>query len=147
MRLLFLDFDGVLHPVDPELLGLERFCWLPILHQLLAGHDDVQLVVHSTWRYEYTDTELRVLLGPLGTKFVGGAPRGPREQAIETVLQANKRVLHHLVLDDASGEFSGTTVNLLLLDSQLGISDDRAQAEISAWLLSTAPPETDFHPV
>lgn len=147
MRLIFLDFDGVLHPVEPEPLRLERFCWLPILTDLLASHADVQLVVHSTWRYEYTDAELHALLGPLGHRFAGSAPRAPRQQAIEMVLQANKLVCDHLVLDDDAKEFAGATVNLLLLNSQFGISDGRAQAEISAWLLSTAPPETDFHPV
>lgn len=141
MRLIFLDFDGVLHPLEPETLGLGRFCWLPVLTSLLSGHDDVQIVVHSTWRYEYTNPELRALLGPLGTRFAGSAPRAPREQAIEMVLQANKLVRNHLVLDDDAREFSGTAVNLLLLESQRGISDERAQTEVAAWLLSTAPPE------
>lgn len=139
MRLIFLDFDGVLHPVEPETQGLERFCWLPHLTQLLTGHEDVRIVVHSTWRYEYTDVELRVLLGPLGSQFVGGAPRGPREQAIETVLLANKHVKHHLVLDDAGNEFSGARVNLLLLDSQQGLSHRRVQHAIAQWLSSTLP--------
>lgn len=120
-------------------MGLAHFCWLPILSQLLVGHDDVQLVVHSTWRYEYTDAELRALLGPLGHRFVGGAPRGPREQVIETVLQANKSIRHHMVLDDAKGEFSGRHVNLLLLDSQSGLSSDIAQKSIAKWLSSTKP--------
>ncbi|WP_416142356.1 HAD domain-containing protein [Hydrogenophaga sp.] len=142
MRLIFLDFDGVLHPVEPELLGLERFCWLPVLNRLLAGHADVYIVVHSTWRYEYTDPELRVLLGPLGKRFAGSAPRAPRELAIETVLQANRLIHHHLVLDDDLREFSGATVNLLLLDSQRGLSDEGAQSELAAWLLSTTPAET-----
>ncbi|MDQ7747479.1 HAD domain-containing protein [Hydrogenophaga pseudoflava] len=141
MRLIFLDFDGVLHPLEPESLGLEKFCWLPVLTSLLSGHDDVQIVVHSTWRYEYTNPELRALLGPLGMRFAGSAPRAPREQAIETVLQANRAIQHHLVLDDDAREFSGTAVNLLLLDSQRGISDEQAQADVTAWLLSTATPE------
>lgn len=137
MRVIFLDFDGVLHPVDPELSGVERFCWLPVLTELLVTHEDVQLVVHSTWRYEYSDGELQALLGPVGPRFVGSAPRGPRELAIETVLQANKSIEHHLVLDDAAGEFSGLRVNLLLTDSQLGLSEARVQMAISNWLSFT----------
>ncbi|PKO70235.1 MAG: hypothetical protein CVU22_02535 [Betaproteobacteria bacterium HGW-Betaproteobacteria-16] len=137
MRILFLDFDGVLHPVEPELLGLERFCWAPVLDELLAAHTDVKIIVHSTWRYEYTDPELRVLLGSLGKRFAGSAPRAPREHAIEMVLQANEQVLHHLVLDDAAREFSGTAVNLLLLDSRRGLSEKRVQQAIAQWLSST----------
>jgi hypothetical protein len=140
VRLLFLDFDGVLHPVDSTARDLERFCWLHHLAQLLNGHDDVRIVVHSTWRYEYNDAELRMLLGPLGNRFVGGAPRGPREQVIEMVLQANRGVRHHLVLDDAEGEFCGARVNLLLLDSQRGLSDEQARQAIAHWLSSTATP-------
>lgn len=75
MRLVFLDFDGVLHPVEPASLGLTQFCWLHILSQLLVGHDDVRLIVHSTWRYEYKDAELRAFLGPLGNRWA--SPRFP----------------------------------------------------------------------
>lgn len=142
MRLLFLDFDGVLHPLETELTEHDRFCWLPILSRLLIGHHDVRIVVHSTWRYEYTDLELRALLGPLGPMFAGSAPRAPREQAIEMVLQSNRQVHHHLVLDDDAREFSGTTVNLLLVNPQYGLSDEGAQADLFAWLISTAPPGT-----
>ncbi|WP_157538807.1 HAD domain-containing protein [Hydrogenophaga flava] len=139
MRLVFTDFDGVLHPLDAELPEGRRFCWLPVLESLLVGHPDVHIVVHSSWRYEYIDQELRALLGPLGPKFVGSAPRGPREQSIELVLQANRRVRHHLVLDDDKQEFTGTAVNLLLLNPQRGISDETAQTAIKNWLQSTSP--------
>ena len=122
MRLLFLDFDGVLHPLDPEAQGLPHFCWLPVLARLLEQQDDVRIVVHSTWRYDHTDNELRTLLGPLGPRFVGSAPRAPREQAIEMVLGANKEsVVSHLALDDDAKEFSGSTVNLLLVEAHLGL--------------------------
>ena len=135
MRLLFLDFDGVVHPLDPETMGLQHFCWLPVLVRLLEQHDDVRIVVHSTWRYDHTDNELRTLLGPLGPRFVGSAPRAPREQAIEMVLGANKgTVFSHLVLDDDRKEFSGSTVNVLLVEPNLGLSDVRVQAAVSRWL-------------
>lgn len=135
MRLLFLDFDGVVHPQDPESTGLKHFCWLPVLVRLLEQYDDVRIVVHSTWRYDHTDAELRTLLGTLGPRFVGSAPRAPREQAIEMVLGANKgTVVSHLVLDDAAKEFSGSAVNLLLVEPHLGLSDVRVQAALSTWL-------------
>lgn len=139
MRLVFTDFDGVLHPLDAELPEGRRFCWLPVLESLLNGHPDVHIVVHSSWRYEYTDSELHTLLGPLGQRFAGSAPRGPREQSIELVLQANRLVRHHLVLDDDKQEFTGRAVNLLPLDSRRGISDESAQTAIATWLRSTAP--------
>lgn len=139
MRIVFLDFDGVLHPVDSDVQGVRRFCWLPVLNKLLEGNPDVYVVVHSTWRYEYTDPELRKLLGPLGQRFAGSAPRAPRELAIEMVLQANKMVHAHLALDDDPKEFTGSNVNLLLVDPQRGVSDELAQSAIRQWLSSTAP--------
>jgi hypothetical protein len=142
MRLLFVDFDGVLHPAQVS-EGVEHFCWLHILERLLLAHADVPVVVHSTWRYEYRDEELRALLGTLGQRLVGAAPRGPREQVIETVLQANKgRVTSHLVLDDASNEFTQGKLNTLFVDGQLGVSDVAVQQAISAWLVNTSSPES-----
>lgn len=146
MRLVFLDFDGVLHPLDSALPEGHRFCWLHVLESLLVGHPDVHIVVHSSWRYEYIDQELRALLEPLGPKYVGSAPRGPREQAIELVLQANRLVRHHLVLDDDKQEFTGTAVNLLLLNPQRGISDETAQSAIRNWLQSTSPVQSHVTP-
>ena len=40
MRLLSLDFDGVLHPQDAELPEERRFCWLAVLESLLVDHPD-----------------------------------------------------------------------------------------------------------
>lgn len=140
MRLLFIDFDGVLHSTCAE-LDNSYFCWLPELEKLLSKFPDVKLVVHSTWRYEYHNEELRELLGPLGDRFIGSAPRGPREQAIQMVLQANKgKVTDYLVLDDAPADFPDGTLNTLFVDGLQGIGPAMNHAPITEWLVSTAPP-------
>lgn len=67
MRVLFLDFDGVLHPVPavptnrvvngkPVMRAIQvlPFEWLPVLAQLLRPHPDVRLIVHSSWRLVHT---------------------------------------------------------------------------------------------
>lgn len=139
MRLLFLDFDGVLHSTRAD-LDNSYFCWLPILERLLFNFPDVMLVVHSTWRYEYTDDELRKFLGSLGDRFIGSAPRGPREQVIEMVLQANKgKATSHLVLDDAPEEFPEGRLNTLFLHELRGIGSALDYAPLVVWLVSTAP--------
>lgn len=138
MRILFLDFDGVLHPYTPY-VEVPKFCWLHVLDKLLSTHKDVRICVHSTWRYEYRDEELRELLGSLGDRFFGSTPRGPREQAIQSVLQANKAQLKdYLVLDDARDEFTEGLLNVTFLDGLVGISDVRAQAAVAEWLVTTA---------
>lgn len=139
MRLLFLDFDGVLHP-SAQYRFIRHFIWLPKLEWLLERHPDVKVVVHSTWRYDHTDDELRALLGSLGSRFVGSAPRGPRAQAIESVLSANKGVVtSHLVLDDQAEDFVASNLTVLALDGRVGISDPTAQLPLVEWLISTAP--------
>ena len=84
-RVLFLDFDGVLHPTTEDLdddsgrcLATPFFGWLPHLARALEWFLDVRIVVHSTWRYTQDVDELRELLGPLRVRFLGATPRGPR---------------------------------------------------------------------
>ena len=138
-RLLFLDFDGVLHPVDSSIYLLGNFCWLSHLAELLRPWPDVQVVVHSSLRYEYTEAELRTFLGELGPRFAGTAPRLPREIAIQSVLQANKgRIDAHVVLDDDSTEFKGGRLNLILCKPDAGISATDVQDKLRAWLFRTA---------
>ncbi len=140
MRLMFIDFDGVLHPVENANLQGGHFCWLPILVKMLEHYDDVRVVVHSSWRYEYTDQELRELLGPLGGALIGSAPRMRREHAIESVLLANKTLLtSHLVLDDDAREFTSSKLNLVLCQPHLGLSDVKVQTAVESWLWRTKP--------
>lgn len=139
MRLLFVDFDGVLHPAHRPGVEVKLFCWVPALAKMLSGHPDVKIVVHSTWRYDHFDYELQALLGDLGDRFVGSAPRGPRGLAIQSVLQANKELRSYLVLDDEVADFVETGLSVLVVDGSVGVSDPRAQLPLAAWLMSTAP--------
>jgi hypothetical protein len=135
-RALFLDFDGVLHPTGELPAGSTHFQWLPVLVELLAPWPDVLLVVHSTWRYDHADVEIRQLLGYLGAQFVGSVPRGPREQAIQWFLRMNPVISKHLVLDDAAREFTPTSgLNLVLCDPLLGVSDPQVQQRLAFWLM------------
>ena len=138
MRLLFLDFDGVLHPSPPEhKSAVEYMCWLPVLEDHLEAHSDVRIVVHSTWRYDHTDAELRSLLQGLGSRFVGSTPRGPREHVIGTVLQANKALITaHLVLDDDAAAFRGSSLNVLIVNPLTGLSALDSRLALEAWLSS-----------
>jgi hypothetical protein len=49
MRVVFLDFDGVLHP-DPPSNELPLFCRAMLLEEWLVQHPDVCVVISSTWR-------------------------------------------------------------------------------------------------
>jgi hypothetical protein len=134
-RILSLDFDGVLHPGDEDLPEHGRFCWLPVLEELLAAHPDVGLAVHSTWRYTHTDEEIRDLLGPaLGSRYCGKAPRGPREESVMWFMHLSN-CQDYLVVDDSPHEFGELPPHrLVVCDAALGLSDEGARAGIEAWL-------------
>lgn len=138
-RLLFLDFDGVVHPLAPaeQLHPHGWFCWLPLLAEQLRAWPDVQLVVHSSWRTRFDYSELRQLLGALGPRFIGAAPDLPKAQAIESVLRANVgRIRGHVVLDDDKRLEGIPGLNLILCDSKEGLSASKTQAALARWLAS-----------
>jgi hypothetical protein len=134
-RLITLDFDGVLHPGRDDLDHAQHLQWLSILVSLLAPWSDVRLAIHSTWRYTHTPEELRALLGPLGTRLIGVAPRGPREESIVWLLHLLGDIDDYLVLDDAPKEFDDLTEPALVLcHPEQGISAPSIQARIKTWL-------------
>ena len=134
-RLLFLEFDGVLHPARDGADISQHFLWLDILVQLLAPWPDVGLVVRSTWRYIHTPAKLRALLGLLGPRFVCRVPRGPRQKAIEWFLHLIPCFTNYLTVDDAPNEFTASAgERLLVCHLSAGISEPWVQAQIRARL-------------
>lgn len=77
--ILFLDFDGVLHPLFPrtnrtheENQHFEGCSRLANVLDRVAPH--MKIVVSSTWRYNRSMEDLRKLLGPLGGRTIGATP-------------------------------------------------------------------------
>lgn len=57
MSILFLDFDGVLHP---DRASVDRFfCHLELLEKWLRDRPDVEVVISSSWREAHPIEELR----------------------------------------------------------------------------------------
>lgn len=56
--ILFLDFDGVLHP-EPCYDQEKLFCHLPKLEKVLIDFPQVRIVISSTWRETRTIDTLR----------------------------------------------------------------------------------------
>lgn len=57
MPILFLDFDGVLHPEHCH--ESKHFCCLPFLEGVLREIPDCELVITSTWRLHKPLDDLR----------------------------------------------------------------------------------------
>jgi hypothetical protein len=140
--MLFLDFDGVLHPLDKvELLHPNKwFMWAPLLEELLRAWPDVQITVHSSWRNTFTNNELRQLLKGLAPRVVGSTSSLPKPLSIQAALDSScPAITSHLVLDDDARLATHPGLNVVVCNSQLGISSHETQDEVSAWLEASAP--------
>lgn len=70
--LLFLDFDGVVHPVNGTTFDL---ACLGHLEDALVCYPQVEIVITSSWREQYTTEQLMPLLGKnLAQRVVGRTP-------------------------------------------------------------------------
>lgn len=49
--ILFLDFDGVVHPEPSK--AEHAFCRMPLLEEILLDFPDVEIVVSSAWRLDW----------------------------------------------------------------------------------------------
>ncbi|WP_416761836.1 HAD domain-containing protein [Roseateles sp. So40a] len=136
MRVLFLDFDGVLHAGPGVVTQTSHWCWLPVLHEALQAHGDVRIVVHSTWRFQYDLDELRELLGALGPRVIGATVGPGRLEGIELWLSEHPDVGDFRVLDDELEPFHSLSQQLIACDPALGMSDPQALRRLRAWLVS-----------
>ncbi len=59
--ILFLDFDGVLHPFPKPNDPAQLFVNLDRLEGVFREYPDMQIVVSSTWRESHTLLELKAL--------------------------------------------------------------------------------------
>jgi hypothetical protein len=152
-RVLFLDFDGVLHPREAhfelpnvrvardELVAAGLLQHVPLLAELLASHPDVTIVVHSSWRHLFTARELRDLLGALGPRLVGSTSGAlDREASILDYIAARQlQPTAYRVLDDQPDSLARLSASTIRCDPEAGISDPAAVRQLSAWLASSSP--------
>lgn len=156
--ILFLDFDGVLHPDevyrvgDKIVLKMDGFClfeWAPLLNEILAPYPSLKIVLSTSWARVLGVGEARSWLTEGLRKRVIGAtwhahcPRGwelyPR---YAQVLGDVKRHAHRrwLAIDDSGeGWPSEHRDRLVLCDPLLGLGAAAVQNELRsklAWLFS-----------
>lgn len=144
LRALFIDFDGVLHPTlargattyGDGLITTTHFGWVQALEEALRGHDDVRLVVHSTWRYQYKKLEeLRELLGVLSRLVVGPTPLGPCYESITWWLHSNPNFSDYRILDDDPSEFPvAPPLELIVCNPLTGVSAPDVLHALGVWL-------------
>ena len=134
--LLFLDFDGVLHPGSGLAGG--AFTCASLLEQTLQGLD-VDVVVSSSWRFHAAHEQivrwlpqglaLRVV-GTTGAAIVG---RWARYQEILAWVDQHRRGADWRALDDALMEFPPDCPQLIPCSPRRGFGAEEAQV-LRMWL-------------
>lgn len=154
-RLLFLDFDGVLHPDavflssrGVELRAGALFMWAPLLVEALAPHQDVQIVLSTSWARNLGFHRARsVLPAELQSRVIGATWHSAmgkgwpdfipwdtqtRWEQVEAYLSRLAEPVRWLAIDD-DGQWwpSAQRERLILTDPNHGLSDPVVAAELA----------------
>lgn len=131
--ILFLDFDGVLHPLlrkEPD------FCRLPLLWQILRAAPEVLVVFSTSWREVYRHDEMVEFVAygggeDLAHRIIGQTPRikvetgcDRRDLEIQSWLEANNHSGPWLAIDDMPKLFNGGHPYLYVVDGTRGLTDE-----------------------
>lgn len=126
--IVFLDFDGVLHPFSrPE----GPLTLLPAFERVMRDFPDVAVVISSAWREVHSLMELRSFFSDdIAARIIDTTPiflaedhMFVREAEIIAWLEDNGRQNEEwLALDDTDWFFTPQCSNLILVDSDIGFN-------------------------
>jgi hypothetical protein len=130
--ILFLDFDGVLHPAGGNPAG-GQFLRRHLLEDLLRepAQAGVRIVISSTWREAFSLERLRQVFMPdLRERVIDVTPelpdhRGPhrRHHEIQCWLAAHPEVTRWVAVDDNRAQFPpGLDMHAVFTDPRLGLT-------------------------
>ena len=137
-KILFLDFDGVLHSKTDR-----KFARLGLLEQFLASMPLLEIVISSSVRESYSFERLQNLFdAAVRHQVVGVTPVksgwfdvASRQREIEAYLELNGLNAENaswVALDDIKYYFEDGCSNLILVDGHCGFSDREGQL-LLAW--------------
>lgn len=154
--ILFLDFDGVLHPVGST--PAQCFVCLPLLEQFLRAEAPTwQVVISSSWREYYSQQQLLDVFSPdMRVRIIGSTPVDgdsslratwgaqsslyPREIQIRHFLaQRGFNAEDWVALDDMKGWFRNAETNdhVVLCNPDTGLSE----SDLVRLRMKLRPPE------
>lgn len=135
-RILYLDFDGVLHPTFAA--PSEAFVQLPLLAQALEG-TTCEVVISSSWRFHHDlDSIRRRFPGAMRERIVGttGEALWGRHARYREILGHFAMYTHPAdwrALDDSGFEFPDPCEQLILCPGERGIGPPQLSV-LRAWL-------------
>jgi len=139
MKILFLDFDGVLHPSS---LGSDPLFSKASLLSMALYDVDLPIVISSSWRFTHSIKELKGKLpSEIAKKIIdvtGPAVIGkhPRYNEIINYLANQKDITDWRALDDSYWEFPSPCPQLIRCNSNTGINIREINA-ITDWLIKS----------
>jgi hypothetical protein len=136
--LLFLDIDGVLHPVGVDYSFSSRFfSHLPPLEELLREFKSVDVIISSDWRLAESIEQLqRYFSADIRRRIIGATPQidphvvvhHRRQLEIQAWLDGNDRSdADWVALDDWPLSFEAGFVRLVLTDPTRAFDQDSVQ--------------------
>ncbi len=134
-KLLFLDFDGVLHPT--HFAGESPFSRAHLLEETLALFSP-KIIISSSWRFTHNLEKLQktipnhissLIIGATGQAVIG---KHPRFTEIQNYLRGYGSA-DWKTLDDSYWEFPNPCPRLIRCNPNTGITD-RQILELQQWL-------------
>ena len=137
-KLLFLDFDGVLHPnFCPE---QNYFCRLDLLMETLGSKTKgLEMIISSSWRFHYPLNEILESFPESMQNLIAGATpevapgRHQRYREICAYLSQYKKARDWRALDDDIIGFPKSCTQLIACDHRVGFDSKGAQI-LRLWL-------------
>ena len=135
MQLLFLDFDGVLHPVHSE--PAEHFCLLENFESVMREFPAVRIVIASTWRQAYSLNQIRRMFSQdIAARIIGMTTDWEESDGEYVRFKEIREFLRNhsltdaqwVAVDDSGFAFPGSCRNLVLCDARYGLDADAAEA-------------------
>ena len=141
VKIVYLDFDGVLHPSAP--IDNALFSRAPLLESVFENtttSSAVSIVISSSWRFTHSLASLKAKLPSFLAQRVidvtGPAVIGKhaRYQEITAHAYSNDVVVQWRALDDSYWEFPSNCQELIRCNPNTGIGP-KELAQLSSWLL------------
>lgn len=139
VKTIFLDYDGVCHPAHHQ--ASERFNRAHLLDECLRpfARSSVEVVVSSSWRFNYSPIELKTFLpkglANLVVNVTGDAVIGrhARFKEIQAYVRAYG-IKDYKIIDDSKFEFPEADGGALILcNPSIGIDTEQIK-QLEAWL-------------
>ena len=141
--IVFLDFDGVLHPFGDR--HARPFCDLPRFEAVMRDAPAASIVVTSTQREHQTLAQLRAVFSPdVAARVVGVTPALPMHSAADLAGSRHREILAYLqaqpasaalgpwvAVDDDATLYPAALPNLLLCENGFSASE---AAQLARWL-------------